>query len=136
MKSAGRVIECRSYDTIHGVWYYFTVADEQIDTDNNDYLIIGTPESFISMKRYYGNDKVVPIYIELDDGVRLQRALDREKAQSNPRYEEMCRRFLADSEDFDRERLEKAGIDKDFNNSDLEACIRKITDHIRQFRHL
>ena len=34
--------------------------------------------------------------IELDDGVRLQRALDREKAQDHPKYEEMCRRFLED----------------------------------------
>ncbi len=131
LKAEGKVIECRSYDTIHGVWYYFTVADEQVDLDDNDYLIIGTPESYISTREYYGEGRVVPIYIELDDGVRLQRALNRENGQSTPRYEEMCRRFLADAEDFSEQRLNEAGIVNRFDNDDLTRCITEIVTFIR-----
>ena len=70
--------------------------------------------------------------IELDDGERLMRALDRERRQENPKYEEMCRRFLADSEDFSEEKIKEAGITKRFLNDDLERCIREITAYIGQ----
>ena len=61
----GKVIELREYNTMHGIWKYFTVDDEQIDLDKQDYLAIGVLESFEKMKRYFGADKVVPIYIEV-----------------------------------------------------------------------
>lgn len=131
LKADGKVIECRSYDTIHGVWYYFTVDDSQVQLDKNNYIIIGTPESFIATRDYYGKEIVVPIYIELDDGVRLRRALDRESSQSMPRYEEMCRRFLADAKDFSEDKLNSAGIVNRFPNDDLSKCIADIAEFIR-----
>ena len=69
---SGKVIEHRTYDTFYGEWKYFTVADENIDLDRHDYLIIGTPESYTATKRYFGESKVLPILIDVDDGVRLQ----------------------------------------------------------------
>ncbi len=126
----GLVIEKRSYNTVHGVWNYFTVKDEHIDLDHFDYLMIGTPDSYKSTKAYFGQEKLVPIYIALDDGVRLQRALDREKKQENPRYQEMCRRFLADSEDFSDIKLEEAGIRRSFYNDDLDRCIAEIREYM------
>ncbi len=36
----GRVIEHRSYNTVHGLWRYFTVADAQIDLSKDSYLLI------------------------------------------------------------------------------------------------
>ena len=45
LEAEGRIIELRSYDTVHGIWYYFTVDDSQVDLENNDYLIIGTNDS-------------------------------------------------------------------------------------------
>lgn len=131
LKADGKLIECRSYDTIHGVWYYFTVDDSQVQLDKNNYIIIGTPESFIATRDYYGKEIVVPIYIELDDGVRLRRALDRESSQSMPRYEEMCRRFLADAKDFSEDKLNSAGIVNRFPNDDLSKCIADIAEFIR-----
>ena len=74
----GKVIEIRKYDTVHGPWFYFTVDDGNIDLDNKDYLLIGTVESFVKIRDYYGSDRVLPIYIQVDDGVRLSRALERE----------------------------------------------------------
>lgn len=126
----GKVIERRSYDTVHGIWHYFTVCDEQIQLENHDYLVIGTLESYRSCKKYFGADTLVPIYIEVDDGVRLQRALDRERAQDQPKYREMCRRYLADSEDFSEEKIAEAGIEKRFENDDFSKCLAEMKAYI------
>ena len=130
LQKAGKVIEMRSYDTVYGEWKYFTVCDDQIDLLNNDYLMIGTIESYLRTKEYFGTDQVVPIMIELDDGIRLQRALDREKCEPKPRYEEMCRRFLADSVDFSQDKKKDAGITKEFYNQDLGQCLQEIEAYI------
>lgn len=37
----GKVIECRTYQTIAGPWDYFTVDDGQIDFEKDSYLIPG-----------------------------------------------------------------------------------------------
>ena len=128
----GKVIEQRSYDTCYGLWRYFTVNDENIDLSANNYIIIGTLESYEKTAEYFGREKMLPILIELNDGVRLQRALNREKKQKTPKYEEMCRRFLADSQDFSRENIEKAGIDKSFYNDNLRRCTKEIIQYIMQ----
>ena len=114
----GKVIEIREYNTVHGPWFYFTVDDGSVDLEQNDYLIIGTVESFVKIRDYYGEDKVLPIYIEVDDGIRLSRALERERAQEFPKYEEMCRRFLADQQDFSEENLKNANVTNVFNNNE------------------
>ena len=134
MQEAGRVIEVRAYNTKCGVWTYFTADDGQIDLQKKDYLVIGTLESFQALKKYFGEEKIVPIYIEVDDGVRLSRALEREQREKEPRYEEMCRRFLADSADFSEENLRRAGIWKRFVNMELERCLEEIGAYIKDFR--
>ncbi|MBS7341505.1 MAG: guanylate kinase [Lachnospiraceae bacterium] len=126
----GKVIESRAYHTYHGLWRYFTVDDGEIDLRENNYLIIGTLESYVKTADYFGKEKVLPILLELNDGVRLQRALDRERKQENPRYQEMCRRYLADAEDFSEEKIAEAGIDKRFMNDDLERCIADIKEYV------
>lgn len=134
IKESGSIIEERSYDTMHGVWRYFTVKDQQIDLDNNDYVIIGVLKSFVDTRAYFGEDKVVPIYIEVEDGARLQRALNRERKPENRRFKEMCRRYLADSEDFADEKIISAGITKRFENEDLATCISEVKEFIRKNR--
>ncbi len=128
---AGKVVEDRCYETVHGPWRYFTVADDSTDLDRFDYITIGTLESYKKVRDYFGKDKVVPVLIELDDGVRLQRALNREKKQEHPKYEEMCRRFLSDSKDFDEELIKKAKIRRRFKNEDLNSCIKEIKAYLR-----
>ena len=134
LEAAGRIIERRSYHTVHGIWHYFTVKDEQIDLDKYDYLVIGTLESYGRMRTYFGRDKLIPLLIEMDDGVRLQRALDREKLQTPPCYPELCRRYLADEADFAEEKLAEAGVEKSFRNDDLERCILEIRQYITDWR--
>ena len=125
-----KVIEKRVYHTVHGDWYYCTINDEQIDLESNNYLLITTLESYKSLKDYFGEDKVYPLYIHVEDGIRLQRALDREKNQENPNFDELCRRFLADNNDFSKENLSALEINEFYTNKDLEECINNIKKDI------
>ena len=130
----GKIIEERAYNTVHGLWRYFTVADESIQLEDNDYCMIGTLEAYVHIKEYFGEDKVLPVYIEIDDGERLQRALNRERSQTEPKYEEMCRRFLADCQDFSEEKIQAAGIKVRFENERLDSCLLRIVQYIQMNR--
>lgn len=134
MRCEGKIIEHRAYNTVHGVWNYFTADDGQIDFDKGDYLLIGTLESYENICKYYGNEALVPIYVYVDDGVRLDRALQRERMQKEPKYAEMCRRFLADEADFAEENIKRNRIEKRFENNDLEQCLEEIRAYVKGFR--
>ena len=134
LKASGKVIESRDYNTVHGVWSYFTVDDGQIDLERESYLYIGTLESYEAIRDYYGKDRVVPIYIEVEPGVRLQRALDREKNQKEPKYVELCRRFVSDEKDFSEDKIARLEIEKRYENDDLDKCIDEICADIKNAR--
>lgn len=131
MQESEQVIEVRSYNTRCGIWTYFTADDGQIDLDTHDYLVIGTLVSYRALREYFGEEKLIPVYIEVDDGLRLARAVERERRQAEPKYTELCRRFLADEEDFSEENLSRAGITRRFENRDLDACLEEIEEYIR-----
>ena len=127
----GKVVEQRAYNTVCGLWRYATVDDGQVDLDRADYLVIGTLESYEKTRGFYGEENLVPLYVEVEDGERLQRALAREQEQREPKYAEMCRRFLADEKDFSEENLARLGIRKRFSNRDKEKCLDEIIGEIR-----
>lgn len=127
----GKVIELRVYHTVCGDWKYATIDDGQVDLTRSDYLVIGTLESYDKLKAYYGAENLEPVYIEVEDGERLARALRRERQQEQPRYDELCRRFLADQEDFSNENLERAGVTRRYCNIDMEQCLDEITGGIQ-----
>jgi len=77
----------------------------------------------------------VPLLIEIDDGVRLQRALDREKQQQEPKYDEMCRRFLADAKDFSEDMLVQCEIPVRFKNENLTECIDSLVEYIGKMQN-
>lgn len=131
IKSGGRVLEERAYNTVHGLWRYFTVKEDSLVNSEDVFLYIGTLEAYTSLCKALGNDMLLPIYVSVDDGERLSRALRREMKEATPKYAEMCRRFLADTEDFSDEKLEAAGITKQFDNSDLEECLGNIKTYIK-----
>ncbi len=129
LTAENKVVEVRSYDTVLGVWKYFTVDDGQVDLEKGNYLVIGTLEAYEKMRHYFGKDQVLPIYIEIDDGIRLQRALDRERSEEFPKYAEMCRRFLADEEDFSEENLKNAEVTLRFLNDHLQDTVEKVKSY-------
>ena len=54
LEEAGKIIELRAYNTVHGIWKYFTADDAQIDLEHRNYLMIGTVEAYQKLKAYYG----------------------------------------------------------------------------------
>lgn len=130
LEAQGKVIEGRTYHTYHGLWRYFTVDDGNIDLRKKNYIIIGTLEAFVKTAEYFGRDKVIPVLLTVDDGIRLQRALDRERRQEQPKYQELCRRYLADEEDFSEEKQKEAGITLKFSNENLEKCLSEIEAYL------
>ncbi|MBP3380704.1 MAG: guanylate kinase [Ruminococcus sp.] len=133
MRAENSVLEYRIYSTIQGDWAYFTAADS-VDLSRGSCLGIGTPESYTALKKHFG-DLLVPLYIEVEDGIRLSRALERERLELMPKYAEMCRRFLADSEDFSDEKLLAAGITKRFSNDgEPGECLAEILRYIGELQ--
>ena len=108
LSAQGRIIELREYNTVYGVWKYFTVNDDDIDLRCKSYLTVGTLESYTKIRDYFGSDKVLPIYVE------------------------MCRRFLADASDFSEDKLREAGITHRFVNDDMDTVLAEISAYIRQ----
>ena len=129
LKASGKIIEDRGYESVYGLWRYFTV--DNMDLENYNYLGIGTLESYEQLRKYYGENKMCPIYIEVEDGERLKRAIAREETQEIPKYEEMCRRFLADSQDFSEANIKAAGISRRFQNMDFITCMSDIEKYVK-----
>lgn len=125
-----KVIEQRVYQTVHGPWHYATIDDGQIDLEAANYIMIVTLEAYKSLVKYFGQEHIIPIYVEVEDGVRLERAISRERRQPKPNYEEICRRFLADSIDFSKDQLEQANIHPIYQNVRLEDCTEAIKKDI------
>ena len=123
---ANKVIELRAYQTMQGVWKYFTVWEDGMDLQKDSYAVIGTLESWLAMCDYFGPEHMVSVYIEVEDGERLLRALLRERTQRQPSYRELCRRFLADEEDFSEIKLIDNNITTRFQNEDFGTCLDEI----------
>ena len=126
----GRLIEKRTYQTMYGPWSYATVDDGQVDIKKHSYIGIGTLESYLKIRDYYGRDNVQPIYISIDDRTRLLRAIEREAKEEKPKYIELCRRYIADEDDFSADKLAAAGIAGSYQNIDLDKCIEAIRKDI------
>lgn len=125
-KKEGKVVECRCYQTVKGAWYYFTLDDGQIDFSRENRCMISTLEGYEQIRSYYGKENVKPLYIEVPDMIRIERSLEREKRQETPCVAEVCRRFLADEEDFSTENLQRLGIREKIENIRLEQAVLQI----------
>jgi len=133
MKAEGRVIESRTYDTKLGEWTYFT-ANDNIDLASHSYAVIGTLESFVPIRDHFAADRVVPLYVEVEDGERLARAIERERREDEPKYTELCRRFIADTSDFSDEKLAAAGVEHRFDNTgSFDDCLSEMKKYILSF---
>lgn len=133
-RNNGKLIESRTYQTVHGPWTYATVNDSQLEGDS-DIIGLGTLESYVKVKKFFqekGSESLLPVYIEIDEETRRQRAIKREEQQENPKWEEMERRLKADNIDFSEENLKAAGIveSERFKNYDLDTCISEIIEYI------
>ena len=129
-----RLIEYRTYNTVHGPWTYATIDDSQFEIDK-DMLMLGTLESYVKVKDKFDKNpdvELLPIYVEVPDNIRLKRAIEREETQKEPKYAELCRRFIADTNDFSEENLINAGVKRRFTNINLDKCVEEILEYIKQ----
>jgi len=129
LEAEDKIIEKRLYKTVYGDWYYFT-KKENLDIKNESYILIGTPDALKKLKSHYGEQNVKGILLILEDGIRLQRALNRERKVKTPRYAEMCRRFLSDEEDFSEKNLGE--VEFTVENMDLSDTLNNIIDFIKK----
>jgi len=58
LKAEGKIIEDRGYETVYGLWRYFTA--DNMNLEEKSYLGIGTLESYEKLKAYYGEEKIRP----------------------------------------------------------------------------
>lgn len=131
-EEAGKIIEMREYTTVKGVWYYATIDDGQVHLESDNYILISTLEAYRGIQEYFKPENVVPVYINADDASRLERALKREKAEKTPNYSEICRRFLADNDDFSPDKLKENKIEKFYLNTNLGECVKQIKQDMLQ----
>ena len=126
LEREGKIIEKRTYETIYGPWHYFTPSSS-IDLESYNYVGSNTLEGLDQFIKFYGDKNIISLLIKVDDGIRLQRALDREKKEVNPKYQELCRRFLSDSLDFSEENINKRPITSIiYNNSSLDNTLEEV----------
>ena len=84
------------------------------------------------MSDYFGKEVIVPIYVTVEDSERILRALARERQQISPDYAEMCRRYLADNDDFKPDVLRRLGVKKYYDNHNLKECYEEIRRDIKK----
>lgn len=135
-RNEGKVIESRTYNTVHGPWTYATINDSQLE-ENQNILGVGTLESYKNVREYFlrnGKNNLLPVYIEIDEEERRKRAIKREETQAVPKFEEMERRLKADNIDFSEENLILAGIKENqrFKNYDLNTCVNEIIKYVKE----
>jgi guanylate kinase len=123
----GVVIEKREYTTVEGLWQYATI-DEGLDLKDRDYIVITTPDAVKKYIKYFGDERIVVLYLDIDDKTRLLRSIERESQQNIPNYRELARRFLADSEDF--ENISGIRDLKIFHGESSAECFKKIKEFL------
>lgn len=124
------LVERRDYNTAYGIWSYATRGDI-IDTSKN-YLVCNTWQGYEQYLNYFGEGIVYPFYFDLNINTRFERAYVREHKQENKKYLEMCRRFIADEEDFKNEYLTKYNPIIIDNNGTMEETEEQISYHVKK----
>lgn len=97
------ILEQRKYDTVYGEWVYFTLKFDF--KEDKDYIILTTIEGALAIQNYYGEENVSVVCISAFGKTRLLRSINREKKVDGKCFNEICRRFLADEEDYSLDKL-------------------------------
>ena len=110
------------------------VDDEQFNGEGN-FLAVMSWKFFKKMLTYFSKREdvnIIPIYIDVSYKERMIRYMKREKEKANPNFEEVCRRFIVDEEDFPQNEIE-AIIPKEnkFENYDLEEFFQKVLAFVK-----
>ena len=123
------LIEGRYYKSIYGNWFYAARKD-QIKQDKQ-YVVVLDVLGYREFKKHFG-DRVVGIFIHVDDETRLERA----KSRQDFNIDEWNRRLKDDKTQFDLDTITKEYnyiIDNNNLNSAMNG-INKIISNIKSQR--
>lgn len=120
------LIEKREYYTANGIWRYGSTI-ENLPSEQL-YGMILTPSGVDSYKKVLGDNMLV-INVAVDEEERFERAYLREKSQKKPDYSELCRRWVADQNDFSGFQADVV-VDNTFNtaqetSNEIEKIIKQ-----------
>lgn len=119
------IISEKSVNTVRGEQLYIQTVPK--DYKEKNYLAIsGVSEIIDSFYEKIGEKYFCPIGIDVDDKDLLIRSIYRESENPNPKYKEVCRRFISDKEDFEKIKYQY----KHFKNDNYEVCSNDIADYI------
>ena len=110
IKKNNGFVETRTYNTNKGIWKYGTAKEnilEVLEKGTIPVITSGTPEMYRNIIGIL-NDmgiEVIVCFLKVDEKELLTRAMNREMTRENPDYVEMCRRFIADSKDYNEENI-------------------------------
>lgn len=94
LKEQGDLYENTEYRGWH---YSISKTLNNIDLENNDYVVVLEPHGYKQLVEKVGKDNIVSFYVYIGDKERLMRSIYR---VPNPDLKEICRRYLSDLELF------------------------------------
>lgn len=117
-------VEWKSYETQEGIWYYGT-AKTDLDSANNDTVIILTPQGIRDISLLYPNNFVVYLYIN-------HSTMKNRLNKRNTNKEENLRRLKADDEDFKNFEMEANKIIYNNDNVQKADVVEKILKEYKE----
>ena len=114
----GKLLEYREYKTVKGIRAYGT----EYPKDDATYILTVAIEQYNNLRTKIPAKDIITIYLYVDDYTRIQRALSREKECEYPNYTEVCRRFVADNNEY------PVGLEYQFpsvENVNLDTAVEK-----------
>lgn len=126
----GDVAEVRSYDSFGDRWYYYTRKSSF--SENLIYFVVCSLEQVSNYITAFGASTVCAIVVEVSDDVRLKRAIDREM-EGKCNLKEVCRRFISDTEEWEKASSMLVCQRKEVENIDLSDTVSKVLDIIRGY---
>ena len=118
--------EGRCYNSIHGNWFYASHKDE-IKQDKQ-YVVALDVLRCREFKKHFGN-RVVGIFIHVDDNTRLERA----KSRKDFNIEEWNRRLMDDNTQFSFDTIIKE-YNYIIDNIDLNSAMNRINEIISNIK--
>lgn len=99
-KRNNEFVETRTYDTVHGQWFYGMSKDE-LDgkLEQGHVIMILDVKGLVALQNSIYKDRIVSFYVDVDLKTRINRYLDREDITIKV-FRECARRIEADEEDF------------------------------------
>lgn len=96
LKESNQLAEYTEYNVADNSTWYYGLTKKELES-HRYLMVIVNPHGLEQLTEIYG-DKVVSILIECDDMDRIKRSINRD-GKIKPK--ELCRRFLADEDDFE-----------------------------------